>query len=145
MSYLVDSNVLLRSAETGHPLNPVAKNAITKLIAAGERVVIVPQNLYEFWSVCTRPIASNGLGWTPVQTETELAALEALLPLLPDTADIYSEWRRLVVAHVVVGLRAHDTRLVAAMVVHGLDHILTFNISDFTRYPGITAVDPATV
>ncbi len=28
----------------------------------------------------------------------------------------------------------HDARLTAAMLVHGLTHILTFNISDFARY-----------
>jgi hypothetical protein len=32
---------------------------------------------------------------------------------------------------------AHDTRLVAAMLVYGIKHILTFNVSDFARYPNI--------
>lgn len=39
-------------------------------------------------------------------------------------------------------VNVHDTRLVAAMLVHGLTHILTFNISDFLPYPEITAVNP---
>jgi hypothetical protein len=52
------------------------------------------------------------------------------------------EWQRLVVQHDVKGRNAHDARLVAAMNVHGVGHILTFNITDFTRYPGIIVLDP---
>ena len=36
--------------------------------------------------------------------------------------------------HGVVGSKVHDARLVAAMNVHGVRRILTFNTDDFTRY-----------
>jgi predicted nucleic acid-binding protein len=45
----------------------------------------------------------------------------------------------------VLGKNAHDTRLVAAMLVHGVTHLLTFNVTDFSRFPGLTVLDPATV
>jgi predicted nucleic acid-binding protein len=32
--------------------------------------------------------------------------------------------------------------LVASMLVHGVTHILTFNVEDFQRYPDITVVHP---
>jgi predicted nucleic acid-binding protein len=35
----------------------------------------------------------------------------------------------------------HDARLAAVMLAHGVNHILTFNVDDFRRYPGIV-VDP---
>jgi hypothetical protein len=41
--------------------------------------------------------------------------------------------------------QVHDARLVAVMRVHGLTHVLTFNPTDFTRYPGITVVRPQDV
>ena len=41
-----------------------------------------------------------------------------------------------------MGVNVHDARLVATMLVHGLTHIVTFNIRDFTRYTEITAVHP---
>jgi hypothetical protein len=34
---------------------------------------------------------------------------------------------------------------VAAMLIHGLTHILTFNIEDFRRYVEITPVNPGDV
>ncbi len=59
-----------------------------------------------------------------------------------DSEAIHAEWRRLVVKYRVSGVQVHDTRLVAAMLVHGITHILTFNPNDFARYPEITAVNP---
>ena len=49
------------------------------------------------------------------------------------------------ITYKVIGVNVHDARLVAAMLVHGLTHILTFNIADFARYSEITAVNPPTV
>ncbi len=65
--------------------------------------------------------------------------------LLPDSTETFREWRRLVVQHNVIGAKVHDTRLVATMKVHGLDRILTFNMQDFIRYEGVTAIHPESV
>ena len=53
---------------------------------------------------------------------------------MADTASVYDEWERLVIQYQVKGVNVHDARLTAAMLVHGLTHILTFNIEDFNRY-----------
>ncbi len=45
----------------------------------------------------------------------------------------------------VSGKNAHDARLVAAMMVHGISRILTFNVGDFMRYAGIAVLDPQQV
>jgi predicted nucleic acid-binding protein len=65
--------------------------------------------------------------------------------VLADAPSIYPEWKRLVLAFGVSGVQVHDARLVAAMKVNGITHILTFNTGDFVRYSpeGIVAVDPA--
>ncbi len=52
---------------------------------------------------------------------------------------ILVEWERLVTTHAVLGKNAHDARLVAAMVVHGIDGLLTFNAAHFNRFTAITA------
>ena len=54
-------------------------------------------------------------------------------------------WRRLVVTYAVSGKNVHDAKLVAAMNVHGVKSILTFNAKDFVRYSEITVVSPAEV
>ncbi len=44
-----------------------------------------------------------------------------------------------------MGVNVHDARLVAAMLVHGLTHILTFNTPDFRRFSQITVVHPSEI
>ena len=48
----------------------------------------------------------------------------------------------LVITHRVLGTQVYDARLVAAMLAHGIDRILTSNVADFSRY-GVTAVQGA--
>lgn len=143
MTFLVDTNVLLRSAEPSHPMSAPAVNATNTLLERGEELCIAPQNLIEFWNVYTRPVERNGLGHTVTEAETEVNRLKALFPLLLDLPAIYGEWERLVIAHAVMGVNVHDARLVAAMLVHGLTHILTFNTADFRRFSQITVVHPS--
>ena len=103
------------------------------------------QNLIEFWAVATRPAESNGLGLEVGEAAAELDRLKTIFGLLPDTPAIYLEWERLVRAHQVKGKEAHDARIAAAMLAHGVTHILTFNGGDFKRFAGVKAVDPADV
>lgn len=145
MPFLADTNLLLRSVAPNHPMNASAVNAINHLRQRGEQIYIVPQNLIEFWNVYTRPLERNGLGRSATEAEVEVNRLKAFFPLLLDVPAIYQQWERLVTAHAVVGINVHDARLVAAMLVHGLTHILTFNTNDFARYSEITAVHPAAI
>jgi predicted nucleic acid-binding protein len=71
-----------------------------------------------------------------------LTRLKSIFPILFDTPPVFGTWEVLVTAHQIVGKNAHDARLVAAMTVHGVSHLLTFNTQDFARYPGVTALDP---
>src|SRR5260370_14565981 len=68
--------------------------------------------------------------------------IEKSFALLPDTEQAHSEWRRLVVIHFVVGVKVHDARLVAAMLVHGVSNLFTLDEQDFKRYTRITVVHP---
>jgi predicted nucleic acid-binding protein len=145
MSYLIDTNLLLRLAEPKHPMYGSVLSATGVLRKRGEMMGVVPQNLIEFWAVATRPRANNGLGMTVEETTTELMSIKALFVLLLDEPVVFSEWEKLVVRHRVSGKQAHDARIVAAMQVHGVTHLLTFNTDDFKRYAEITAVHPASL
>jgi len=145
MNVLLDTNILARSAQTGHPQQQTAADAVAALRSQGAALCIVPQNLYEFWVICTRPKSANGLGKTAVEAATELANAKALFRLLDDTPAVLPAWEQLVTAHAVLGKNAHDARLVAAMLVHGVTHLLTFNDADFRRFTAITVLTPALV
>lgn len=145
MNIPLDANVLARMAQPGHAHHLIAIDAVNALVLRGDTPCLFPQTLYEFWVVATRQTALNGLGFTANQAAAELSRLKRLFPLLHDSPAIYPEWERLVTVHQIMGKNAHDARIVAAMTTHGLTHVLTFNTNDFTRYPGITALDPAVV
>lgn len=145
MDYLADTNILLRSAEPAHPMHAAAVRSVKILLARGDKVCVLPQNLIEFWNVATRPAEKNGLGFTTARTEAEVSKIESLLTVMLDSPAIYAEWRRLVVAHAVSGKQVHDTRIVAAMNIHKMTNLLTFNGSDFKRFSGITVIDPSTL
>lgn len=142
MSFAVDTNVLLRSIDDGHVAQPIAQGGLFALRDSGEIVSVFPQNLIELWAVATRPLANNGLGWDIGRAEQELAALKNLFVVLADTDAIMAEWERLVVHHRVIGKQAHDAHLVASMLVHRVTHLLTFNDTDFKRFPEITVLNP---
>lgn len=145
MTFLIDTNIVLRLAQPGHPMRADALSSLSALRRQGENLYLASQNLIEFWRTCTRPIDRNGLGMTIAESEVELMRLENIFPILPDNPEIYPQWRRLVITYGVMGVNVHDARLVAVMLVHGLTHILTFNTSDFVRYTEITAVHPTAI
>ena len=139
---LVDTSVLLRTLQPHHPLYPAADRAIRILPERGRKLHLVAQNLIELWVVATRPLGENGLGMTPADAVAELLCIKGMFLFLPETPAIYPAWEALVLAHGVLGKPAHDARLVAAMQVHGLTAILTFDRSGFSRFPAIEVVHP---
>jgi predicted nucleic acid-binding protein len=82
---------------------------------------------------------------TPVEAALELERIKNVFLFLPETPAIYPAWEGLVAQHAVSGKPSHDARLVAAMQVHGLSAILTFDRTGFSRFPGIDVIQPAEV
>jgi predicted nucleic acid-binding protein len=144
VSVLVDTNVLLRRIEPLHDHHRHAVDATARLVESAEPVHVTPQNIAEFWAVATRPVARNGLGLPSATAAVEIERIERVFALLPDEPAIYAVWKRLVMTHGVIGSQVYDARLVAAMTVHGVGRILTFNAADFSHYP-IETLDPAAV
>jgi predicted nucleic acid-binding protein len=145
MTVVLDANVLLRFSDPAAAQHPTAVAALAALHAQGHILRTVPQSLYEFWVVATRPVAVNGLGLTAAECDTAVTGFLTLFPVLDDPPGLYAAWRALVVTHACHGKVAHDARYVAALQAHGLTHLLTFNVGDFARFPGITVLDPAAV
>jgi predicted nucleic acid-binding protein len=142
MRILLDSNILLRLSEPTHVQHSTAADAVRAYAVAGDRPVLVPQVLYEYWMVTTRPAAQNGRELTASEAHAEMMQFLGLYPLLEDEPVLFQNWFDLVHRHQVLGKNAHDARLVAAMMTHGLTHLLTFNSSDFRRFTDITVVTP---
>lgn len=142
MRILLDTNILLRLLNLEDPEYRIVRSAVDTLVARGEELCYASQNLVEFWNVCTRPANKNGLGLTTAETDVRAKLIESRFSLLPETGSVHTEWRRLVVDHAVVGTKVHDARLVAAMLAHSVDQLLTLNDRDFARYAAISVIHP---
>jgi len=140
--YLIDSNVLIRWVQHESPDFSIVRTAIRELSRSKAVPCYTSQNLGEFWNVLTRPADRNGYGYTPAVAHIRAGDIESNLRLLPDGLAVHNEWRRLLVEYSVCGVQVHDARLVAAMHVHGVKRILTFNTRDSVRFDQIEAVHP---
>jgi predicted nucleic acid-binding protein len=142
MAVLLDTNILLRSAQTLHPQFSLTKSAVAALRRDGEEPVVAIQNLIEFWVVATRPERQNGLGMSVEKVTREIATLKNRFQILPEGNFILHAWERLVSSYKVSGKNAHDARLVAVMNLNRIEKILTFNTADFSRFREIQVLDP---
>ncbi len=145
MRVLVDTNILLRSAQPNHPLCSQATRSVSKLIRRTDNVFFCSQNIAEFWNVATRPAGLNGLGLSHEEVLQEVSSIERLLTLLPDIPPVYVAWKEIVRDHKVQGVKVYDARLVAIMNIYAIESILTFNMADFKRFGNITALHPSSV
>jgi predicted nucleic acid-binding protein len=144
VSCLVDTNILLRISRRSDPEHMLVDKALARLAGQGTTLFYAHQNIAELWNAMTRPVARNGLGLTVADADRFVQAIESGMSLLPDNEAVYREWRRIVVQYGVSGVQVHDARLAAAMYVHHVDHSLTLNVADFSRFTGLTAVHPNT-
>ncbi len=139
--YLVDTNVLVRTAEPDSAQHFAATEAVRRLISRNHEVCLAPQVISEFWVVATRPTEVNGLGWSFETVEPVVNGFLLRFPILAETPRLFLEWHKLVVQYRVMGKQAHDTRLVAIMNTSGVTHLLTFNVNNFRAY-NVTVVSP---
>jgi predicted nucleic acid-binding protein len=147
---LVDTNLLCRMPNRAHPHHGIARRSLQIFRSRGERLVIMPQNLHEFWSTATRrtgvpPIGGNGLGLSAGLADKWIEYFLKKLQLLSENDHVVQRWRSLVRGSNVLGNKSHDVRLVAAMEVYAIPAILTFNGADFRQFASIRVLDPHTV
>jgi predicted nucleic acid-binding protein len=149
MSYLLDTNILVRLANSADIRHSTAVRAVIELHRRGESLHVAPQSMIEFRNVATRPLAANGLALSTTDTQSLIAAFEASFPILEETPAIYPAWKHLVDAIGVIGKQVHDARLVAVCHAQRITHLLTFNIAHFARLstvaPGLVIVEPTKV
>jgi len=138
MRYLVDTNILLSLSEPTRIDHADVERCVKALLKGGDSLLYTSQILGEFWNVSTRPVNSRGgLGLTATETDRRLRVIEKRFILLEDNLRVHFQWRQLVVKYSVAGVAVHDARIVATMSIHGVTHLVTNNVKDFSRYSGI--------
>ena len=97
----LDTGLLTRLAQKDHRDHTAVAELILDLHARKESLVLVPQNIFEFWTVATRPrTAAEGLGLSTAQVRQQVERFLVMFPLhFCDDQQLYAEWMRLVEQH----------------------------------------------
>jgi predicted nucleic acid-binding protein len=137
---LLDTSILVRERDTTDAKHAETLNCIRVLWHAQWTLYITTQSLIEYWSVATRPHhLRGGLGLSPQQAEGDIAQFLELHDFLEEPPNLFERWRQIVNRYQVRGKQVWDARLVAIMELKNVQHLLTFNKSDFNRYQSIEA------
>jgi predicted nucleic acid-binding protein len=133
--YALDTNVLLRLSHRSHPSHNLVADCVLRLTDRDIELCYASQNLGEFWNVSTRPVDRNGFGLSIQETARRFETVVRNMTLLRETEAVFPAWLQLMKVHEVRGIQVHDAHPAAVLEVHRVSHLLTFNGTDFKRFP----------
>ena len=131
---VLDTNVLLAATDQARQEHEQAVAAINVWPASGLVLYTNGQILREYLAVATRPVDQNGLGMPRPDAVANVRALRARLNLLAEDIKVSDRLLELLETVECTGKQVHDANVVATMLVHGIDTIVTMNVDDFARF-----------
>jgi predicted nucleic acid-binding protein len=138
----IDTNVLIYATRPSSSFHEWAKSALAAAVASEPRTAVSRQVLREYLAVVTRPAGgSDALSMTDALAD--VARFSSSLAVLEDGPEVAARLVELCRTVQLAGRQVHDANIVATMLAHGEDRLLTMNRSDFRRFePHIKIVEP---
>ena len=138
----LDTNILVYAHRQDAPFHETAVARVAELAEGRAQWCIPWPCVHEFFAIVTHP----RIFAPPTPTAKAIDQIEAwleapTLTLLAESDLHWSELRRLVEAGRIAGPQVHDARIAALCIQHGVREIWTAD-RDFSRFPGLTAVNP---
>jgi predicted nucleic acid-binding protein len=134
---VIDTNVLIYSTVAECPWHCEAREWLATLQIQGWELCVTTQILREYLVILTRGTVFE----VQFTTEQALQEVEAILPTITvlDESELAAvKLRDLVRRYNIRGRSIHDANVVAVMITHGLERLVTYNPDDFQRYREIT-------
>lgn len=133
---ILDTNLLLAATDEARREHEPAVAALNAWPASGMVLYTNGQIVREYLSVATRPLEGNGLGLARPAALANVRALRERLCLLTEDVRVAERLLELLAAVECSGKQVHDANIVATMLVHGVDTLVTINVEDFARFRG---------
>lgn len=137
---LLDTNVLLAATDEGRPDHVAALSVLNEWPTGGTVLYTSGQIVREYLSVATRLIKLNGLGLSRPDAIANARTLRGRLGLLGESHKVNDRLLELLDDIDCTGKQVHDANVVATMLVHGIDTLVTLNRSDFARFEALVDV-----
>jgi predicted nucleic acid-binding protein len=131
---MLDTNVLLAATDAGRAEHHDALTVINDWAARHADLCTSGQILREYLSVATRPAEQNGLGLSLPDALGNVRAIRERTTLLAEDSKVADRLLGLLADVECRGKQVHDANLVATMLVHGIDTVVTMNLADFARF-----------
>lgn len=129
----VDTNILLRGLLKDMEQHREADAVLKRMWRDDAELWISGQIIREFIVQATHPRTLK----QPLETAQVIHEIHRILPLFQvadETAAVRAKLLELLRVYPTRGKQIHDANIVATMLVHGVDTLLTINVSDFRRF-----------
>ncbi len=129
----VDTNILLRSLLTEMNLHAECDSLLKRTLREGAELWISGQVIREFIVQATHPRTLK----EPLTIEQVVHQLDTIQPsfqIADETSAVREQLLKLLQKYPTRGKQVHDANIVATMLAHGIDTLLTLNVSDFKRF-----------
>lgn len=131
---MLDTNVLLTATDEGRAEHSQALLIFTDWAARGTTLYASGQIMREYLAVATRPGDQNGLGLKQTDAIANVRVLRTRITLLAEDARVADRLLDLMDQVRCGGKKVHDANVVATMLVHGIDSLVTINMTDFAGF-----------
>jgi predicted nucleic acid-binding protein len=131
---MVDTNVFLAATDRSRAEHQGAAAVLNQWPREGTVLYASGQILREYLGVATRPVAQNGLGLRADEALANVRAIRRRVQLLAEDGKVSDRLLALVEEVACGGKQVHDANIVATMLVHGVESLVTLNVADFARF-----------
>jgi predicted nucleic acid-binding protein len=138
----VDTNILVFATDADSPFQSAAETELEQWRKQGTDLYIGVQVLREYLAVTTRPALGQVAPPDYPAILGNIASFRSEFHVLEDTRLASEKLGELIQRFAVKGRQVHDANIAASMLIHGLQHLLTHNGSDFTRFSPLIIVHP---
>lgn len=131
---VLDTSVLLAATDDGRAEHEGAVASLNRWPGSSLVPYTSGQIMREYLAVATHPTPQNGLGVARPVAVANLRALRTRLRLLVEDGRVSGRLLEVLEAIECPGGQVYDANVVATMLVHRTDTLVTLNARDFARF-----------
>jgi predicted nucleic acid-binding protein len=139
---LVDTSVFLSATDQDRAEHRQALLILNEWTARGTTLYSSGQIMREYLAIATRPPAGHGLGLKQADALANVRAIRTRTSLLAEDASVADRLLDVLDEIPCRGKQVHDANVVATMLVHGIDSMVTINVADFSRFGHLITLIP---
>lgn len=137
----VDTNVLIYATDPQSPFQPIADQLLEQAYTTDLVMALSPQVLREYLAVAARASSAGGRMQLADALEN-VESFRSAMHILEEGSASLDQLTELLHQIPTAGRRVHDANIVATMLAHGIQRLVTHNTADFARFAHLIEIVP---